>query len=372
MHLIIYVLLTICVSAHAAILPRQAPCSFVMNAVSPVVNGSVVEDTIGENRIGGTYPQGNYYITNGSLVDGLGHSCVIISVSYQFQCFASTIGASDFSFADDGNLLQGGNENFFACPAPGPGDDGSYNIFGAALANTTGCAPITLRTGGFNCTALGHPTSTATSSELAASTSSTRAPASTSSALSTSDFPTSTIATAIASSATTVACPTDFSSGFLFPQLIVPTSPEAPDHAFGSSYSAYISPVNTTLFNFDVPPTNPYNGDCALLFLFPFGAATYFSGTEEEEGEHGGLEFALLTEVANNQTTYDTTSNAKTDFGQDEVLPGNNYTIGSFYCGAGEMVTFSVSSKGNVELDYFQNSGGLNPIGLYLIPCKHN
>lgn len=69
-------LAVISLGVSAALLPRQAPCSFVLNAVG-IVNGSVLEDTIGENRIGGTYPQGSYITINNGLVDSLNHSCII-------------------------------------------------------------------------------------------------------------------------------------------------------------------------------------------------------------------------------------------------------------------------------------------------------
>jgi hypothetical protein len=347
---IISILAALCLGASAALLPRQSPCSFSMSAVG-TPNGTVVEDTIGELRIGGTYPQGNYYITNGSLFDSLQNSCLVWPNSSQLQCTSGLPSNTTFSVADDGSLLHDGVANWLACPASGPGSDGSYNIYTNAKADITGCEAITLRTGGYNCTALGRPSASASSSSSLATLAAT-----TTSSASTSATP-------------TAACPTDISGGtFQSPHLIVPTSPEAPDHAFGNSYSAYISPINTTLFNFDIPSAAPYNNTCALLFLFPFGEDIYFSGIEEEEGENGGLDFALLAEVANAGTTYDTTCDVATDYGKVEVLPGNNYTVATFDCPAGTTVTYSVSSKGNVELDYFQAQQP-SPIGLYIVPC---
>ena len=348
-------LAALCLTASAGLIPRQEPCSFAMNAVgSP--SGSVVEDVIGENRIGGIYPRGYYYIANDALYDTMGHNCIISPQTKQFRCVAGAGGEpTEFSFADDGNLLHNGTASWLACPAAGPGDDGSYNIFTDATSDTTGCKAITLSTGGFNCTALGR----SSSSSSALTSLPTLAEPSTFSATSSAGI----------SATATATCPTGISAGvFQFPHLIVPTSPNAPDHAFGDQYSATISPINTTLFNFDIPSSAPYNNTCALLFLFPFGAATYFSGIEEEEGENGGLDFALLAEVANAGTTYDTTGDVAKDYGKIEVLPGSNYTVATFNCQAGATVTYSVSSRGDVELDYFQQSGS-NPMGLYIVPC---
>lgn len=89
---------------------------------------------------------------------------------------------------------------------------------------------------------------------------------------------------------------------------------------------------------------------------------------EGEEAEQGGLNFALLESVAGPLTAYDTTPQVQTDYGKTEIVPGSNYTIATFPCQSG-MTSYSVSSVGNVELDYFQNSAP-SPIGLYIVPCS--
>ena len=58
------------------------------------------------------------------------------------------------------------------------------------------------------------------------------------------------------------------------------------------------------------------------------------------------------------------------EFGVTEVLPGNEYVVATFAGVAGTMVTFEVSSKGNVEVDFMQDSGGKGaPIGVFVVPC---
>ena len=262
--------------------------------------------------------------------------------------------------------MQGEDEDWWACPAPGPGGDGSYNIFSCGLVNRTACHSITLRTGGLNCSDPGPITTPTSSSATFITNPVSGAPTSALSISSASSISTQRSGTTAGS---TNSCPKDISSGeFQFPHLIVPVSSEDPDHSFGNSYSAYISPINSTLFNFDIPSAVPYNGTCALIFLFPFGGATYFSGTEEEEGENGGLNFALLIEVASANATYNTASGVELDYGRVEVDPGYNYTVATFFCDPGSTKTYEASSDGNVELDYFQQSGP-NPMGLYIVPC---
>jgi hypothetical protein len=172
-------------------------------------------------------------------------------------------------------------------------------------------------------------------------------------------------------------CPNDIGSGiFQYPHLIVPTSPQSPDHAFGNSNKAFISPTNTTLFNFDIPDTAPYLGACALVFQFPFrsqlawhGEPTfYFSGLEQETGSNGGLNFALLNGIADASTTYTDTPPVLTNYGKTKIVPGNNYTIATFACRAGTF-TYAISSVGGVEFDFFQDSRPA-AVGPYIVPCS--
>lgn len=337
-----------------------------MTAVSDPKDGPVENAAIGESRIGGANEQGVYSLSPPTLSDSQGRNCVIDPSSAQFYCSQGTHGNANFTVASDGNLMHNGNAKWLACLDA----DGSYAIYTDAKSDTTGCKVITIKTGDASCNVLSclAPASTGSSLTRAASTSTVSVSPISAGTLSASSTP---LVTALDPS-----CPKDISSGeFRFPLLILPTSPEAPDYAFGNSYVAYISPDNTTIFNFDVPESSPYTGNCALLFLFPYESTLnlqnspfYFSGIEEEEGENGGLDFALLKDVADSEVTYKTTPGVETDYGKTEILPGNTYTIATFPCKSG-VTSYSVSSVGNVELDYFQDSDP-TPIGLYIVPCS--
>ncbi|KAK6607590.1 hypothetical protein H4I96_03825 [Botrytis cinerea] len=331
-------LLALAATTNAAVLRRQnVPCTFSMAAVGDPT-GSIVETTIGENRIGGSWPQGVYSIDAKVLTDAEGHNCSISPTTSQFQCIQGSA-VTLFTLGNNGNLnYNNSTENWVACPATGPGEDGSYNIFTQAKSNTTGCETIQIVTGGFSCAALGRPSTASTTSAAA------------------------------------VSCPTDISSGpFEYPHLIVPVSSESPDHPFGNQYTAHITPQNSTIFNFDVPSTAPYTGNCALLFLFPVASATEagtynFTGIEEETDENGGIDFSLLSAIANANTTYNTQPTVATDFGKVEVLPGKGYTVSTFACPAGKTVSYEAKSVGGLGLEYFENSAP-SAIGLYMVPC---
>jgi hypothetical protein len=344
----------------AAVIQRQnpVPCCFSLFAQGSV-SGHVGEDTIGENGIGGNFPQSMYCVSNGSFTDYGGQPCTILSSNGQFVCEAnSTPTGSGFTFAENGDLLHSGSPNYFACPSPGLANDGNFNIFSDSIADSTGCTSITLLTGGFSCAVLGRPSSTSAIS--AATTTAKIQPTTTAT-------PTVTL-----TSTTTPSCPTDISSGtFVVPNLIIPVSPESPDTAFGTQYNATITPENSTIFAFDIPYS--YNGDCALIFLFPFGDRAQFpytfSGIEEEAGSDGGLGFALLNGAVDDATTFHSLPPIGIEYGTTEVLPGNNYTIAVGPCASGEMVGYEVSSVGGVVLQYFQSVGG-SPIGLWVVPCS--
>ena len=383
-----YILSLIALGASASAIQtinQNSQCTFPMTAVSDPKDGPVENAAIGESRIGGANEQDVYSLSPPTLSDSQGRNCVVDPSSAQFYCSQGTHGNANFTVASDGNLMHNGDAKWLACPDA----DGSYAIYTDAKPDTAGCKAITIKTyvhnsqlslgtvvyfslssGDASCNVLSCPAQASTGSSLtrAASTSTVSVSpisAGTLSAISTPQV-----------TALDPSCPKDISSGeFRFPLLILPTSPEAPDYAFGNSYVAYISHDNTTIFNFDVPESSPYTGKCALLFLFPYestlslqNSTFYFSGIEEEEGENGGLDFALLKDVADSEVTYKTTPGVEMDYGKTEILPGNNYTIATFPCKSG-MSSYSVSSVGDVELDYFQDSD-TTPIGLYIVPCS--
>jgi hypothetical protein len=335
--------------ASATVIQRQNPatCCFSLIAQGGV-SGPVGEDTIGENGIGGNFPQSMYCVSNGSFTDCGGQPCAILSSNGQFVCESNFMpSSSSFTFADNGELLHDGSPNYFACPSPGLENNGSYSIFSSSIADSSGCVSITLLTGGFSCAAMGRPSSAST----------------TAMAISAALFQRDT---------TKPSCPTDISSGtFVAPNLIIPVSPESPDTAFGTQYNATITPENSTIFAFDIPYT--YNGFCALIFLLPFGDDAQFpytfSGIEEEKGSNGGLDFALLNGEVNYATTFNSLPPVGIQYGTTEVMPGYNFTIAVGPCAGGETAIYEISSVGGVVLQYFQSTGG-SPIGLWVVPCS--
>jgi hypothetical protein len=384
---LIFAILAFSLVSSAAVIRRETnasgECCFSVNAVGSLA-GPVVQDAIGENRIGGVFPQGGYCLKDGILTDGLGHTCLIWSSSgqssQQFQCTSGVPASKPFTLTDSGYLLYDGCPKFFACPASGPTGNGSYNIYSDKLSNTTDCLNIQLLAGGFDCAAKGSSTTTITE------VSSTWAPVEfpTSQAIAwpeSSLIPSQTTSTDPTSSSVTYQtglCTTDLTPDrYVAPNLIVPVSPTSPEISYGSQYTANISPDNATAFAFDIPVSwSDSDNLCALVFKFPFGnRATFpyqFSGLAAEIGASGGLDFALLGSAdnnINNATSYGTLPAVAMDYGKTQIEPGENYTISQFPCQAGYRSSYLASSVGNVGLKYFQSSAD-SPLGLFVVHCN--
>ncbi|RDW92418.1 hypothetical protein BP5796_01812 [Coleophoma crateriformis] len=345
----------------AVVLPRQSTCYFSLAARgSP--NGTVLESPLGENLIGGNYPPTNYTISNHALSTGRGQSCVVDATTNKFECVASTTSTTNFTLADNGALLHDDCPNYYACPV----DEGSWEVYGDALTNSTGCALVTLIAGGFSCAALGSPAS--------------------SSAAVSSSTPTTTATSAAVATSTGITCPTALANAttYLSSSFIIPISSASPNTTFPpSSGDVLITPDNSTILNFAIPDAAPYastlSNMCALIFDFPTASAlanksaTYsFSGVEEEKGQNGGIDFTLLSEIADANTTWTSINSTQTsvlyDFGTVQIIPGGSYEVARFECAGEREFSVQLSSVGGVQLEYIQDSR-VSAIGAFVVPC---
>lgn len=168
----------VCVASASQILPRApaAPeglCCFTITAMAAGIGGAVIEeDTIGQNRVYSTYPDGYYCINPaepGKLYDQGGRTCIISKTSQQFQCTQGLTTEVDFTVSDDGDFQADGSDRFWACrtdpESNGNTADGSYLIYTTQKENPYGCVPITLSTTGNKCAGHGEgPVSEAPSS----------------------------------------------------------------------------------------------------------------------------------------------------------------------------------------------------------------
>jgi hypothetical protein len=324
----------------ALVRPRADPCSFNLLAKGGET-GDLGEAVDGEITLGGANPETSFYIQNGTLEDVSSGLCQVLSTG-QLECEGVADDNGKWTVTPNNTLLYNNCPKFYVCSDEG---SGTLHIYNDARNDTSECYAVTLNTIAYNCTALGRPTTTATT------------PGST--------------ATASSTATATASCPSNLAGGdFASPEIIVPVDSENPTTAYGRQPNATITPSNSSLYNFDLS----YTGTCALLFLFPFSSSLsdsgypyLFSGIEEEVEENGGLNFTLLASPISDQTTFDTVPNVSNDYGKTEILPGNNYTIAQFPCEEG-YTAFKVASDGNVDLIYSQDSEP-SPLGLYVVPC---
>ena len=161
-------------------------------------------------------------------------------------------------------------------------------------------------------------------------------------------------------------CPLDLSGPYQFPHLLVEVDKAQPMSALGTSYNAHISSTVFSIFNFDIPPA--YQGKtCSLVFLFP--ERTKLATSNYTISGDGGLDFARLQNPATEQTTFNTIPAVAKDVGTVASLQaGNNYVIASGLCFAGRRIAYEVSASGDLDLEFFQDSG-VPAIGLYITAC---
>ncbi|PQE09939.1 GPI anchored cell wall protein [Rutstroemia sp. NJR-2017a BVV2] len=167
-------------------------------------------------------------------------------------------------------------------------------------------------------------------------------------------------------SASSSSCPTNLNGEYQYPHLIVPISSASPSTAYGTSYDGVVNSTVSSIFNFDIPSS--YTGTCSLVFLFPtqdqLETSSYtFSG-------NGDVDFAQLSTIATQSTTYDSVGSVEKDFGTFTVTPGSSTVISTFACPAGETVSYELSegASGTTDLWFFEDYNP-SPIGLYITTC---
>ncbi|KAM3069546.1 hypothetical protein ACMFMF_008763 [Clarireedia jacksonii] len=143
----------------------------------------------------------------------------------------------------------------------------------------------------------------------------------------------------ISTSASSSSCPTNLNGEYQYPHLILPISFASPSTSLGTSYNDVINSTVFSIFNFEILST--YTGTCSPVFLFPtqdqLETSSYtFSG-------NGDVDFAQLSTIGTQSTTYDSIGSVAKDLGTFTLTPGSSTVISTFACPKGE------TSTGNIE-----------------------
>lgn len=351
------------------ILPRApaAPkdlCCFTLTANAEGLGSAIVEeDTIGQNRIYSTYPDGYYCISPaepGKLYDQGGRTCIISKITQQFQCTQGLTTEVDFTVNADGDFQADGSDRFLACLAGGNGNnaDGSYLIYSNTrpVGYADKCLEINLSTTGNKCAAEApvEPThgNTTTIPIYDPETTTTIDPSA----------PSATPTDALLCPALTL-----IDGFYRAPALIIPVSPEAPDAAYGTQFVAQITPGNSTLFSFDIP-ADWEGSTCSLIFTFPTQENTAFPDAWKYAGRDAKIEFSKLNGTTDQSVTYATKPAVEKSYGQTAIVPGGEYRIDTRSCLAGSRCTFEAKAYGETAIEYFQATGP-KAIGLWITRC---
>jgi glucan endo-1,3-beta-D-glucosidase len=148
--------------------------------------------------------------------------------------------------------------------------------------------------------------------------------------------------------------------------LIVPVDSANPSKAYGTSYNGTISPTVSSIFNFDIPAS--YAGKtCSLVFLFP--EISHLETSSYSFNNKGGLAIAGLVAPATEQTSFSSvpaTNGQKASI--ERVVPGNNYSVLTQKCPAGQRISYTFSSAGGLDVNFFQDYNP-SPLGVYVTVC---
>jgi hypothetical protein len=167
-----------------------------------------------------------------------------------------------------------------------------------------------------------------------------------------------------APSSTTKTCPAKLNGQYEYPHLIVPVSKGSPNKAYGTQYNGTVTSDISSIFNFDVPSS--YTGTCSLVFLFP--EQSQLQTSSYDFSGNGEIDFAQLSNIASESTTYASQGSVKTDSGVKTVTPGSSTVVSTFSCPAGQTVSFELTSASGTSLSFFQDYNP-SPIGLYITTC---
>lgn len=405
-----YTSLAFGLGASAAILPRDT-CTFTLTA-SGGQSGIVGQLSDGQNRIGGGNPTGTYSISNGQITDAKGRGCILTPPTTQLQCDVGATPTGGFSIGSNGEVQHDGSSTFYACPA----SESMYNIYTTPVKGQAKCVEIKLAASGCyakpttpaqqqttyqvppqqtvvktvqpSCPA--PETKTVTEVKTVAGPTVTEVkkveqtcpapqtvvktvqpptvyvtqPAPKPTTEAPAPKPTTEAPAPSPKPSTGKTCPANLSGSYQYPHLIVPVSKSNKDKAYGTSYNGKIDSDVSTIFNFDIPSS--YTGTCSLVFLFPKQdqletSSFTFSGD-------GKFDFAQLSKVATQSTTYGNQGSVKTDYGVQTATPGSAVVVSTFACPAGQAVSYEISSASGSNLEFFQDYNP-SPIGLYITTC---
>ncbi|KAL1850857.1 hypothetical protein Plec18170_006694 [Paecilomyces lecythidis] len=415
-----------------ALVPRGSTCCFGLTASGSASGTVGQLDDGQNRIGGGLPPAQYCIDSAGGITDGHGRGCILTPPTTQFQCDEGAKPTNGFSIDSDGTVQYNGSPQFVACetgqngglniyttssdaqtgckqitlhadsckaggsstPAPAPASSAApapeSSVPASAPAPESSApaspapapessapaspapapessAPAPQSSSG--CPSAPAPESSAPASPAPAPESS--APASPAPAPSSAPAPESSAApsgTAPAPqpSSSSGGCGTTLQKGsYEFPHLIIPVDSSAPDKAEGTSYNGTITSTISSIFNFDIPKEDS-GKQCSLVFLFPEKedletSSFSFSGD-------GKLDFVSLDSPAQQSTSSSNAPGVKSELGTFTVAPGNNYTISTFSCPAGQTVAYEISNAGSTNLDYFQDYNP-SPIGLFITTC---
>jgi glucan endo-1,3-beta-D-glucosidase len=158
--------------------------------------------------------------------------------------------------------------------------------------------------------------------------------------------------------------PTGLRGPFEAPHLIVPIDKANPSRVVGNGYTAQLSPDLSTVFVFDIRPEHQ-DKLCNLVFYMP-SAFPFADLAPVKIRSPGGINVSRLS--SNRVATPEISANSIGRATHVGTVPsiqfGNQYTVTSMPCEAGQKVAYKVDSIGGLTMDFFQMTSP--PLGLFV------
>ena len=157
--------------------------------------------------------------------------------------------------------------------------------------------------------------------------------------------------------------PSKIPEPFELPHLIIPIDKSSPNKIIGNGFRAQLSPTISTVFVYDVSPA--YAGKtCTLVFYLP-PPFKYQDLAPVQIRASGGISVARLSNPVSANSNANNIGNSSPVGSVSSVQLGNQYTIASALCQAGQTLAYEVDSLSGLTMDWFQMT--YPPLGLFTL-----
>ncbi|KAI1077682.1 hypothetical protein F5B20DRAFT_592718 [Whalleya microplaca] len=356
--------ISITIARNVSVRRANAGCGFRLSTEGGF-NGVVGQLAGGQVRAGSDLSPSLLTWFGDAFVDQQGRGCWWTPPSTCLQCDMYQQPDHGFGIGCDGGISFNSQTTFYECQT---GDGDQVNIY--LKPSGANCSTITLVAD--SC----RPPCGGTSSPPPPGSAITPSPTPTSPAPSSQPATTTPPTSSTTTTPTTSPAPTSPKPGECTvvvaqgPSEIILIDRGNPDASYGANaaMAVQVTPNATSLFNFNLAAADS-GKKCALVFRLPPPNA---NPTPYNLTGSGVVSFALLSGPGNAGTTWNSAPGVAMPLEAAALVPGVEFRVLEFPCpGANAPVAFAMMepSGGDTCLEFLQDGGGGEVMGLYLVKC---